>query len=97
MLESDARITERTIKVKGRKYRQLVIYVPRSLATDSAFPFRPKEMVRISILGSMLNVRKTELPHAVRKVPDTLLPIVEILSPVADNVDGDDNQKKDTG
>jgi ABC-type Mn2+/Zn2+ transport system ATPase subunit len=91
MLESEARLVERTIHVKGRKYKQLIIYMPRSLATDSAFPFKPKEMLRISILGDSLKVRKAELPHATPPIPDTMLPIVEILSPLADNVDEDDN------
>jgi ABC-type Mn2+/Zn2+ transport system ATPase subunit len=63
MLISDAKLTERTIRVKGRKYKQLIIYMPRSLATDSAFPFKPKEMVRISISGKMLTVEKAELPY----------------------------------
>ena len=63
MLISDAKLTERIIQVKGRKYKQLMIYMPRSLATDSAFPFRPKEMVRISISGKMLTVEKAELPY----------------------------------
>ena len=63
MLRSDAKLTERIIQVKGRKYKQLMIYMPRSLATDSAFPFRPKEMVRISISGKMLTVEKAELPY----------------------------------
>ena len=89
MLESDARLVERSIHVKGRKYKQLVIYVPRSIATDSAFPFKPKEMVRIVISGDMLRVQKARLPHAAQPVPDNLLPIVEILSPGADNVDVD--------
>jgi hypothetical protein len=40
-----------------------MIYMPRSLATDSAFPFKPKEMVRISISGKMLTVEKAELPY----------------------------------
>ena len=43
--------------------KQLMIYMPRSLATDSAFPFKPKEMVRISISGKMLTVEKAELPY----------------------------------
>jgi ABC-type Mn2+/Zn2+ transport system ATPase subunit len=91
MLESDARLVERSIQVKGRKYKQLIIYVPRSLATDSAFPFKPEEMVRIIILGNTLKVQKAKLPHAAQPVPDTLLPIVEILSPGADNVDEHDS------
>ena len=60
---SDAKLTERTIQVKGHKYKQLIIYMPRNLATDSAFPFKPKEMVRISISGNMLTVEKAELPY----------------------------------
>ena len=63
MLKSDAKLTERTIHVKGRKYKQLIIYMPRSIATDSAFPFNPKEMVRISICGKMLTVEKAERPY----------------------------------
>jgi hypothetical protein len=63
MLKSDAKLTERTIHVKGRKYKQLIIYMPRSLATDSAFPFKPKEMLRISISGKLLTVEKAELPY----------------------------------
>jgi ABC-type Mn2+/Zn2+ transport system ATPase subunit len=63
MLKSDAKLTERIIHVKGRKYKQLIIYMPRSLATDSAFPFKPKEMVRISISGKLLTVEKAELPY----------------------------------
>ncbi|MCJ7633680.1 hypothetical protein MUP77_14980 [Candidatus Bathyarchaeota archaeon] len=54
---------ERTIQVKGNKYRQLVIYVPRSFATDSAFPFKPKERVRINISGKSLIVEKAEPPY----------------------------------
>ncbi|MCJ7631629.1 hypothetical protein MUP77_04410 [Candidatus Bathyarchaeota archaeon] len=79
-------MTERAIRVKGRKYRQLMIYMPRSLATDSAFPFEPKEMIKISILGDTLSMRKAELPNAARTVPDTLLPIIKILSPRVDNI-----------
>jgi ABC-type Mn2+/Zn2+ transport system ATPase subunit len=63
MLESDARLIERIIKVKGRKYTQLIVYVPRSLATDSAFPFKPKDMVRIGISGEGLTIRRAELPY----------------------------------
>ena len=37
--------------------------MPRSIATDSAFPFNPKEMVRISICGKMLTVEKAERPY----------------------------------
>jgi ABC-type Mn2+/Zn2+ transport system ATPase subunit len=63
MLESDARLIERIIKVKGRKYSQIIIYVPRSLATDSAFPFKPRDMVRLSIAGETLTIQKAELPY----------------------------------
>jgi hypothetical protein len=63
MLDSDARLIERIIKVKGRKYSQIIIYVPRGLATDSAFPFKPRDMVRISISGKTLTIQKAELPY----------------------------------
>lgn len=63
MLQSDAKLTERTIHVKGHKYKQLIIYMPRSLATDSAFPFTPQDMLRISIYGKLLTVEKAELPY----------------------------------
>ena len=62
-MESDARLIERIIKVKGRKYSQIIIYVPRSLATDSAFPFKPRDMVRLSISGKTLAIQKAELPY----------------------------------
>jgi hypothetical protein len=94
MLESDARLIERIIKVKGRKYSQIIIYVPRSLATDSAFPFKPKDMVRIHISGKELTVRKAGLPYVAPPVPDTLLPVVEILSPV-DASTGVDEKPRD--
>jgi hypothetical protein len=63
MLEADARLIERIIKVKGRKYSQIIIYVPRSLATDSAFPFKPRDMVRLSILGKTLSIQQAEMPY----------------------------------
>jgi ABC-type Mn2+/Zn2+ transport system ATPase subunit len=63
MLESDAKLIERIIKVRGHRYSQLIIYVPRGLATDSAFPFKPRDMVRVSISGKTLTIQKAELPY----------------------------------
>ncbi len=87
MLESDSKLMERTIQVKGRKYKQLIIYVPRSLATDSAFPFKPHDVLRISILRDALSIEKVKHHPASHPAPKTL--------PIADNVDGDKAQKKD--
>ena len=63
MLEADARLIERIINVRGHKYSQIIIYVPRGLATDSAFPFMPRDMVRLSISGKTLKIQKAELPY----------------------------------
>ena len=63
MLEADARLVERIINVRGHKYSQIIIYVPRGLATDSAFPFKPRDMVRLSISGKTLAIQKAELPY----------------------------------
>jgi len=93
MLESDARLIERIIKVKGRQYSQIIIYVPRGLATDSAFPFKPKDMVRLSISGKELTVRKAGLPYVAPPIPDTLLPVVESLSPVDASTGVHDNPR----
>jgi len=92
MLEADARLVERIINVRGHKYSQIIIYVPRGLATDSAFPFTPRDMVRIRISGKELTVRRAELPYVAPPVPDTLLPVVEILSPVDASTGVDDNK-----
>ena len=70
MLESAAKLMERTIKVKGRQYKQLVIYVPRKLATDSAFPFKSDDKLRISILGDALSIEKAKLPLVPRAYVD---------------------------
>ncbi len=96
MLESDARLVERAIQVKGRKYKQLIIYMPRSLATDSAFPFKSQDMLRISILGDRLSIEKAKLPIVEYPVSETLPPALDVLLPVADDVDVNNTQKKDT-
>jgi hypothetical protein len=97
MLEADAKLIERIIHVKGHKYSQIIIYVPRILATDSAFPFKPKDIVRLNISGKKLTVQKAELPYVAPPVPETLLPLVEILSHVDASMDVDYDQDNDAG
>jgi len=50
----------RKIKVRGTEYRQYYIYVPKLLALDSAFPFKPGEKVLIRVDENRLIIEKLE-------------------------------------
>ena len=42
----------------GRTYEAYTIYLPSTLVTDSAFPFKPKEKLIVRIQGDRLVVEK---------------------------------------
>ncbi|RLE64742.1 MAG: hypothetical protein DRJ47_06985 [Thermoprotei archaeon] len=58
VLEDIGRFIERKITVKGRKYSQFIIYIPRLLALDSNFPFRPGDKLLIRVQGNKLVIEK---------------------------------------
>jgi len=43
---------------RGRAYEAYTIYLPSTLVTDSAFPFKPKEKLLVKIQGDRLLVEK---------------------------------------
>ena len=49
VLEAITKIMVKRTKVKGHEYVQYYVYIPRLLAADSAFPFKPNEKVIIRI------------------------------------------------
>jgi len=59
-LSGVGRFSERTVTVKGKKYKQYVIFVPKLVALDSAFPFKPGDRVLIKIEGNRVVVEPVE-------------------------------------
>ncbi len=56
------KFSERKTKVKGKTYVQYVIYVPKLVALDSRFPFKPGErvVIRIDVDRQRLLIEKAE-------------------------------------
>ena len=63
-LEGSRRGDSLVLKGKGRIHEpvkgRIMIYVPADVHKDSAFPFKPKDVVRIEIVDGKLVVSKTE-------------------------------------
>ena len=49
VLEAVSKIMVRKSRSRGYEYTQYYIYIPRLLALDSSFPFKPNEKVVIRI------------------------------------------------
>ena len=60
MIEGIGKIINRPTKTGGKTYDKFFIYVPTSVAKDSAFPFNPGEEVVIRIDGDKLVVRRVK-------------------------------------
>jgi hypothetical protein len=58
MIEGTGKFINRPTETGGRTYDKFFIYVPASVAKDSAFPFKPGENVKIRIKGDKLIVEK---------------------------------------
>jgi hypothetical protein len=58
MLEARTKISERMVRAKGREYSQLIIYLPKDLVKDSAFPFEAGDLIEIRIEGQGLRIEK---------------------------------------
>jgi len=61
-LEGSRRGDSLVLKGKGRIHEpvkgRIMIYVPADVHKDSTFPFRPKDVVDVEIVGDELVVRK---------------------------------------
>ena len=64
LLEGSRRGDSLVLKGKGKIHEpvkgRIMIYVPADVHKDSAFPFKPKDVVRIEIIDGKLVVSKTE-------------------------------------
>jgi hypothetical protein len=58
MIEGIGRFVDRKPKVEGKEYFQLVLYIPRDVAKDSQFPFRPGEDVHLKLEAGRMVVSK---------------------------------------
>ena len=58
MLEGVGKVINRPTKTAGKIYDKYFIYIPTSVAKDSAFPFRPGEKVVVRIEGDKLIIKK---------------------------------------
>lgn len=58
VLEGIGKFADRKPTVDGKQYFQLVLYVPRDIARDSQFPFKPSELVYLKVEGEQLIVSK---------------------------------------
>ncbi len=43
---------------RGNKYRKIFIYIPKEVASDTSFPFKPGEDVTVKIEGKRLVIEK---------------------------------------
>ena len=60
MLEDIGRFINRPTRTGGKTYDKFFVYIPTSVAKDSAFPFRPGEEVLVRIEGKRLVIEKIE-------------------------------------
>ena len=64
LLEGPGRGDSLVLKGKGKIHEpvkgRIMIYVPADVHKDSAFPFKPKDVVQIEIVDGKLVVSKTE-------------------------------------
>jgi hypothetical protein len=60
MIEGEGKLINRPTQTGGKTYDKFFIYVPIEVARDTAFPFKPKEpvKVRIDIENSRLIIEK---------------------------------------
>lgn len=60
MVQQDnvGKVINRPTKAGGKTYDKYFIYIPTSVAKDSAFPFKPGEEVIIKIEGDQLIIKK---------------------------------------
>ena len=60
MIEGIGKVINRPTKTGSKTYDKYFIYIPTSVAKDSAFPFKPGEKVIIRIEGNKLIIEKME-------------------------------------
>jgi hypothetical protein len=58
MLEGTGKVINRPTKTGGKSYDKFFIYIPASVAKDSAFPFKSGDEVIVRIEGDKLVVEK---------------------------------------
>ena len=58
MLKGIGTFIERKITTRGKKYKQYLIYIPKLVALDSRFPFKPGDKLFIEINGDKLIISK---------------------------------------
>ena len=49
MLEGDTSLVVTATKIRDKTYQRLLIQVPLEIATDSQFPFKPKQALKIQV------------------------------------------------
>lgn len=57
-MEGPGKFADQKPTVKGKKYFRLVLYIPKSIAQDSQFPFRPEEVVFLKVENDKMIVSK---------------------------------------
>jgi len=60
MLKGIGTFIERKITARGKKYKQYLIYIPKLVALDSRFPFKPGDKLFIEINNDRLIISKCE-------------------------------------
>jgi hypothetical protein len=63
MLEGIGKVIKRPTKTAGKTYDKYFIYIPASVAKDSAFPFSPGEKVVVRIEGERVVIEKLRSPE----------------------------------
>lgn len=58
MIKGVGKVINRPTKTGGKLYDKFFIYIPISVAKDSAFPFKPGDEVEVRIEGKRLVIEK---------------------------------------
>ncbi len=58
MLEAESTISQRVVRSKGKNYVQTFLYFPKALASDSQWPFKKGDKIKITIKGEKLEIEK---------------------------------------
>lgn len=62
MLEGKGKLINRPTKTRTKAYDKFFIYLPTDVATDSGFPFKPGDIVKVKVDGTRLVIEKANEP-----------------------------------
>lgn len=50
MKQGDGKFVNRPVKTKTKEYAKYYVYIPIGVATDTSFPFKPEDRVKVTIV-----------------------------------------------